>query len=216
MVSGLPELKDEVKNVCVVVKHSAFGNVGVKLSPALCVGGSVNVPLLFIQCATSQTDLEGGQLDVSIALRLRPPQEELLQDLLSQLLHGHLASTEEAKPLDGIGHFRFEVTLVMELRVVAVPAARGVRIEDVAEHGAGAVPFGTEVVGVGVESKEAEQRPQFPNSVLQGSACQTPASARLPDAELKDGLCSVVCAALDAVRLIQDDPSPPLAEEGGL
>ena len=157
VVHGLPQARDELEDVGVVVEQGALVYEGVKLGGGLLVQGFVEVPLGLGQLQLDNADRQRGYLDVRRALRLGPAQLDPLQDAL-QLLQSPLPlSRPVTVPAHGVRDIAVELAEVPRRGVAALLTVPLHRPEVPVERTALTAFDPAEVVRVWVDLEEAHE-----------------------------------------------------------
>mmetsp|Transcript_7609 Transcript_7609/g.27909 ORF Transcript_7609/g.27909 Transcript_7609/m.27909 type:complete len:217 (-) Transcript_7609:1939-2589(-) len=202
VVHGASERRQQIEDVGVVVQERASFDVRVELDARLHVEALVEVHLLLAQSVFSDDDLDRRQVQILLPLLLRAPQHDLAEHVVAQRHEGSLPGAHVAVLDDRVRDVLLEGGEVHEAHVAAV---RAVPLAHEAEALAVAALLLTVVEGVRAEAEEADQRVELAHAVLQGRAREAPLH---PAPKRVRRLRGAVRAALDPVRLVQDDAGP--------
>mmetsp|Transcript_21307 Transcript_21307/g.51595 ORF Transcript_21307/g.51595 Transcript_21307/m.51595 type:complete len:221 (+) Transcript_21307:904-1566(+) len=212
VIYRLPQAREQVKNMCIIVHQRPPIHKRIELHPALHIDTLIKIPLLRGQGVLADRHRHRGQLHVRSALHLRAAQEDLVQELLSQQFHRFPPNPVVSKALNGVGNHVVEVRVVLGLGVPALPTDFLVPVRralEVVVYGtAGALGSAAEEIGEGIHSQKSHEGKQLPDSILQRCAAQAPPGSGRVRLQCVRCLGGRVGPALDPVRLVQDNPAP--------
>mmetsp|Transcript_26567 Transcript_26567/g.82114 ORF Transcript_26567/g.82114 Transcript_26567/m.82114 type:complete len:386 (-) Transcript_26567:1598-2755(-) len=206
MVERLPQPRQELEDVGVVVQQRPLLDEGVEARRRLFVQGRVEVALGLGQLDGHDGDLARRQLDVLGALGLRPAQHDAVEHVAAQKHHRLAPVAHVAVAHDGVHHVPVEVRVVLQRAVPAVHApVQKVLREGMRQRRALAARRRAVVARVRRQTHEAEQRVQIADAVLQRRAGDAPLTIGVERVGAAGGGRG---AALDAVGLIENDAEP--------
>mmetsp|Transcript_30526 Transcript_30526/g.65353 ORF Transcript_30526/g.65353 Transcript_30526/m.65353 type:complete len:299 (-) Transcript_30526:1089-1985(-) len=198
VVHRLPQPRQQLEDVRVVVQERPLLHVGVELHLSLLVQTLVKVLLLLAELECEAVDSQLWKLHIFRPSLLGSPQLGLVQHLL-QLDHGQLALPEVPVPRDGVQDGSVEVRIVVGARAPAALAGFLLGAESPVQRLAIAALFPAKVVGVRVQLQESEEGVQLAHAVLQRRSRDAPL---LLAPQAVYGLGNARGASLDLVGLV--------------
>mmetsp|Transcript_25382 Transcript_25382/g.82098 ORF Transcript_25382/g.82098 Transcript_25382/m.82098 type:complete len:246 (+) Transcript_25382:1760-2497(+) len=189
----------------VVVHHCSALDEVVELGRGVLEEAVVEVALRRLEVQLDDVDDQGRQLEVFFTLLFRAAQHGHVQHFLTQSSHRPGAGAGVAGLLDGLQDFPIEVVVVHHRRVAALLADGSPRAEAPVQRLAVAALLVAIIITKGLHPEEAHEALQFLDAILQGRPREAPPHLR-PQRE--DRFRSARRVALDAMRLVQQDPIP--------
>eukprot|EP00965_Chrysotila_dentata_P187043 6171890-Pleurochrysis_carterae.AAC.2 len=175
VVRRLPQPRQQVEDVRVVVKQRASLHVGAKLRDRLRVDGLVEVLLAVVEEVGFERHQLGREHHLVGAPRLGAPQQRLAQHLTLEQQEAVAPGAHVPELADGVDDVAVEEREVLQRRVAAKEAVAVLGVEPILTALAVAAVDLAKVVRVGIEPQELDERVELSDAVLQRRAREAPA-----------------------------------------